>query len=60
MQRRFYQRSKSVKNCYRQDTSFGVASYPESAKSKDDLIRLADEAMYKVKYQTRNAVYAIV
>jgi diguanylate cyclase (GGDEF)-like protein len=40
--------------------SFGVASYPESAKSKDDLIRLADEAMYKVKYQTRNAVYAIV
>ncbi len=40
--------------------SFGVASYPESAKSKDELIRLADEAMYKVKYQTRNAVYAIV
>ena len=40
--------------------SFGVASYPESAKSKEDLIRLADEAMYKVKYQTRNAVYAIV
>ena len=40
--------------------SFGVASHPESAKSKEDLIRLADEAMYKVKYQTRNAVYAIV
>jgi diguanylate cyclase (GGDEF)-like protein len=40
--------------------SFGVASYPESAKSKDELIRLADEAMYKVKDQTRNAVYAIV
>ncbi|MEW6571146.1 MAG: sensor domain-containing diguanylate cyclase [Nitrospirota bacterium] len=40
--------------------SFGVASYPESAKSKEDIIRLADEAMYKVKYQTRNAVYAIV
>jgi diguanylate cyclase (GGDEF)-like protein len=40
--------------------SFGVASYPESAKSKEELIRLADEAMYKVKYQTRNAVYAIV
>jgi diguanylate cyclase (GGDEF)-like protein len=40
--------------------SFGVASYPESAKSKEDLVRLADDAMYRVKYQTRNAVYAIV
>jgi len=40
--------------------SFGVASYPENAQSKDDLIRLADEAMYRVKHQTRNAVYAIV
>jgi GGDEF domain-containing protein len=37
-----------------------VASYPENAKSKDDLIRLADDAMYRVKYQSRNAVYAIV
>jgi diguanylate cyclase (GGDEF)-like protein len=40
--------------------SFGVASYPETAKSKDDLIRLADDAMYTVKHRTRNAVYAIV
>lgn len=40
--------------------SFGVASYPESAKSKEELVRLADEAMYRVKHQTRNAVYAIV
>lgn len=40
--------------------SFGVASYPESAKSKEDLLRLADEAMYKVKYTTRNGVYAII
>lgn len=40
--------------------SFGIASYPEHAQSKEDLIRLADEAMYRVKYQTRNAVYAIV
>jgi diguanylate cyclase (GGDEF)-like protein len=39
--------------------SFGLASYPGSAKSRDDLMRLADEAMYKVKRQTRNAVYAI-
>jgi diguanylate cyclase (GGDEF)-like protein len=40
--------------------SFGVASYPESARSKEDLLRIADEAMYRVKYQTRNGVYAIV
>lgn len=40
--------------------SFGVASYPETAKSKEELLRLADEAMYRVKYQTRNAVYAMV
>lgn len=40
--------------------SFGVASYPESAKTKEDVLRLADEAMYRVKYQTRNGVYAIV
>lgn len=40
--------------------SFGVASYPGSANSKEELIKLADEAMYRVKYQTRNAVYAIV
>jgi diguanylate cyclase (GGDEF)-like protein len=40
--------------------SFGVASYPESARSKEELIKIADEAMYKVKHQTRNAVYAIV
>jgi diguanylate cyclase (GGDEF)-like protein len=40
--------------------SFGVAAYPESAQSKDELLRLADEAMYRVKYQTRNGVYAIV
>ena len=40
--------------------SFGVASYPESAKSKEELIRLADEAMYNVKYHTRNDVYVLM
>lgn len=39
--------------------SFGVASYPESAKSKEDLVRLADDAMYRVKHETRNAVYTM-
>lgn len=40
--------------------SFGVASCPENAKSKDELLRLADEAMYKVKYRARNGVYALI
>ncbi len=40
--------------------SFGVAAYPENARGKEDLIRLADEAMYKVKHRTRNGVYAII
>jgi diguanylate cyclase (GGDEF)-like protein len=37
--------------------SFGIACYPIHAETKEDLMRLADEAMYRVKYQTRNSVY---
>jgi diguanylate cyclase (GGDEF)-like protein len=36
--------------------SFGVATYPSHAMAKDDLIRLADAAMYRVKSTTKNAV----
>lgn len=36
--------------------SFGVASFPKGAKSKEDLIQLADQAMYEVKNSTRNGV----
>jgi diguanylate cyclase (GGDEF)-like protein len=39
--------------------SFGIATYPDHAKSQDDLLRLADEAMYWVKYKTRNDVYVV-
>ncbi len=38
--------------------SFGVAAYPENAKSKEDLFRIADEAMYRGKFTTKNIVYA--
>jgi diguanylate cyclase (GGDEF)-like protein len=38
--------------------SVGVASYPDDAKSKVELLHLADEAMYMVKNTTRNAVAA--
>jgi len=36
--------------------SLGVAAYPTDAKTKIDLLHLADEAMYNVKNSTRDAV----
>jgi len=36
--------------------SFGVASYPKDAKTKDDLIGAADKALYKSKEGGRNRV----
>jgi diguanylate cyclase (GGDEF)-like protein len=37
--------------------SFGVAAFPETCSSEEELIRLADQAMYRVKNRTRNGVY---
>lgn len=36
--------------------SYGVASFPEDAKNKEELISLADAAMYKIKESTRDAI----
>jgi diguanylate cyclase (GGDEF)-like protein len=36
--------------------SFGIATYPVHAVTKEDLIRRADQAMYRVKSTTKNAV----
>lgn len=36
--------------------SIGVATFPDNAKNKEDLIKLADEALYKAKYFSRNKV----
>lgn len=36
--------------------SLGIASYPENAYTKDDLIKLADDALYKAKYISKNKV----
>lgn len=36
--------------------SLGIASYPENAGNKDDLIKLADDALYKAKYISKNKV----
>ena len=42
----------------RDTASFGVASYPGDAKTKSELLHLADEAMYLVKNTTRDDVAA--
>ncbi|MBI5526623.1 MAG: diguanylate cyclase [Deltaproteobacteria bacterium] len=38
-------------------TCIGVATYPEHAKSKKEVIDLADMAMYRGKHTTRNVIY---
>jgi len=38
--------------------SLGVASYPENAQSKEDLLKLADKAMYHGKFLAKNTVFA--
>jgi diguanylate cyclase (GGDEF)-like protein len=41
---------------FKMTASFGIATFPDDAKTKDSLIRLADQAMYRVKETTRDAV----
>ena len=36
--------------------SFGLASFPNDATNKDDVIRMADQAMYRVKNSTRDGI----
>ena len=39
--------------------SIGVASYPEDAKNKEDLIELADAALYRAKRLGKNQIQAV-
>lgn len=41
---------------FKMTASFGIATFPDDADSKDELIRLADRAMYRVKETSRDAV----
>ncbi len=36
--------------------SFGVASYPEHANSREELVRSADQAMYRIKQAGKNSI----
>jgi diguanylate cyclase (GGDEF)-like protein len=38
--------------------SVGVASFPDQAQTKEDLVRFADQAMYRAKGAQRNFVYS--
>ena len=37
--------------------SIGYACYPDDAKSKAELLELADQAMYRGKYSGKNVVF---
>ena len=58
--RRMIEKKVFIKNesySIRLTASFGVASYPHNAKKKEDLLRLADNAMYSGKFLTKNTVF---
>lgn len=38
--------------------SFGAASFPENAGTKEELLRIADSAMYRGKFSTKNIVFS--
>ncbi len=42
---------------YQVSVSLGVAIYPDHARTVDDLYKISDNAMYRVKYSTKNAYY---
>ena len=37
--------------------SFGIASYPDNAGTREELLKIADDAMYHGKFLTKNIVY---
>ena len=41
---------------FRLTASFGIATFPDDADCKEALLRLADQAMYRVKETSRDAV----
>ncbi|MBI5099388.1 MAG: sensor domain-containing diguanylate cyclase [Nitrospirae bacterium] len=49
---------KKEKNPLKITASFGVASFPDNANNKEALLRLADKAMFRGKFSTKNVVFA--
>jgi diguanylate cyclase (GGDEF)-like protein len=38
--------------------SLGVASFPDNANNREELLKIADNAMYRGKFSTKNVVFA--
>ena len=49
---------KKTKSPINMTASFGVASFPDNADSKEALLKLADKAMFRGKFSTKNVVFA--
>lgn len=49
---------KNEKKPLKITASFGVASFPDNANNKEALLRLADKAMFRGKFSTKNVVFA--
>ncbi len=49
---------KSEDHPVRITASFGVASFPVNAKNKEELLVIADKALYHGKFSTKNVVFA--
>ncbi|MBI5664206.1 MAG: diguanylate cyclase [Nitrospirae bacterium] len=49
---------KDEKHPVRITASFGIASFPVNAKNKEELLVIADKALYHGKFSTKNVVFA--
>jgi len=60
IEKTFLRTSKKLKNLTPLTISAGIASFDQDAKSKGDLIRRADEALYKAKKSGKNQTILFV
>jgi diguanylate cyclase (GGDEF)-like protein len=56
MERKAFLKEEGLK--IRLTASFGVASFPDDARRKEELLKIADKAMYSGKFSTKNIVFA--
>jgi len=49
---------KNQGHTIRLTASFGIASFPDIARNREELIHLADKAMYRGKFASKNTVFA--
>jgi diguanylate cyclase (GGDEF)-like protein len=47
-------------NPLRLTSSLGVASFPDNASTREELLKIADHAMYRGKFSTKNVVFAAI